>query len=749
MNSQAPTTSPAGPRAGRPAWPVRSGAIPPLAEGFSFRPETAPAVERTLASGVAVVLTCGAPPAGGSRDRRGPCGKTQLAVLAAESLWQARQVDLLVWVDATSRASVLSGYVDAARAVMGTELLGTAESVAARFVSWLSEASRPWLVVLDDLPDPEILDDLWPHGSAGAVLITTTSSAATFARRRVQVVPVTAFSTREALNYIMGRLVADTDQRLGAMALVEELGGEPLALAQAATVIVGSGLTCLDYRNLFARKRAQISNANGRVRDLPAAAITWTLSLEQADRLAADGAARLLLVLATLLGSHGIPGTVFATSAVYQYLAGPPARGVTDANHTRDPEDRQHAWNALLVLERTGLLALDPPGPGTLDPPGSGTTVWMSRAVQSAVQAALPDGLRDRAARAAADALLEVWPDEDPQGWLAGALRSCAASLIRATGDLLWVGGCHRLLLRAGQSLVSARLAGPATAYWRDIVSVSERVLGPDHPDTVLAAEQLADAYMASGQPAEAIPWYEWVLVLRVRILARDHVDTIAARRNLGHALVAAGHFRDAATALEQVISDYERVRGPDHPDTIGAREDLAAVHGAAAHYADAVSLYRRTLTDRDRVQGSRDPATLATRQKLADTFLAAGQPREARKEYKRVLEGRERALGPDHLDTIAALLGLGSAYYAQGKMASALQFYEQAATRYQRGLGIDHRDTLAARVSLATVYYRVGRLTDAVTLLRDTVTHCERVLPSGDPLTQTARESLENIAGG
>jgi tetratricopeptide (TPR) repeat protein len=698
-------------------------------------------VERTLASGVAVVLTCDAPPAEAARDGQGSCGKTQLAVLAAQSMWQARQVDLLVWVNATSRESVLSGYVDAARAVMGTELLGTAESIAARFVSWLTEVGRPWLVVLDDLPDPEVLNGLWPEGPTGAVLITTTSPPAVFAGRRARVVPVTAFSTREALNYIMGRLVADTDQRLGAMALVEELGGDPLALAQATTVIVGSGLTCLDYRDLFVRKRAQISNTNGHVRELPAAAITWTLSLEQADRLAAGGAARLLLVLATLLGSHGIPGTVFATPAVYQYLAGAATGGPPDSNLSWGPEYRQQTWDALLVLERTGLLALDSPGPGE--------TVWMSRAVQSAVEAALPDGLRDRAARVAADALLAVWPDEEPQGWLAAALRSCAASLIRATGDLLWVGGCHPLLLRAGQSLVSARLAGPAAAYWMNITATTERVLGPDHPDAVMAAEQLADAYMTSGQAPEAIRWYEWVLVLRIRTLGQDHVDTIATRRNMGHALVAAGQLRDAATALEQVTNDYERVLGADHLDTIGAREDLAAAYGAAAQYADAASLYRRTLGDRDRIQGSRDPATLDTRQKLADTFLAAGQPRDARKEYRRVLDGRERALGPDNLDTIAALLGLGSAYYAQGKMASALQFYEEAVTRYGRVLGVDHRDTLAARASLATVYYRVGRLTDAVTLLRDTVARCERVLPYGDPLTQTARESLENIAGG
>jgi tetratricopeptide (TPR) repeat protein len=740
MNSQAPTVAPTGPQADRLAWPVRVGAMPPLADGFSFRPETAPAVERTLASGVAVVLACGAPPTEAARGGRGSCGKTQLAVLAAQSLWQTRQVDLLVWVDASSRASVLSGYVDAARAVMGTELLGTAESVAARFVSWLSQTSRPWLVILDDLPGPELLDGLWPEGPAGAALVTTTSSAAAFGGRPARVVPVAAFSTREALNYVMGRLVADTDQRLGAMALVEELGGEPLALAQAATVIVGSGLTCLDYRDLFARKRAQISNMNGHGGALSAAAVTWTLSLEQADRLAADGAARLLLVLVALLGSHGIPGTIFATPAVYGYLAGSPAGGPADPDNRWGPADRQRTWDALLVLERTGLLALDSPGPGS--------TVWMTGAVQNAIQAALPDGIRDRAAKAAADALLEVWPYEEPQGWLAGALRSCATSLIRATGDLLWVGGCHPLLLRAGQSMVSARLAGPAVGYWMDITAASERVLGPDHPDSVMAAEQLADACMTAGQAPEAIRWYEWVLVLRNRTLGQDHADTIATRRNLGHALVAAGQLRDAATALEQVTSDYERVLGADHLDTIGAREDLAAAYSAATQYADAASMYRQTLAHRERIQGPGHPDTLATRQKLADTLLAAGRLRDARKEYKRVLADRESALGPNHMETIAALYGLGNAYYTQGKMASAVQLYEQAATRYVRVLGIDHRDTLAAQVSLATVYYRVGRLTDAETLLRDTVARCVRVLPRGDPLIEAAREDLRNISG-
>ena len=738
MDSHAPATAPAGPRAGRMAGPVWSGVMPPLADGFSLRPETAPNVERALASGVPVVLTSSVQPAEGPRDGRGACGKTQLAVLAAQSLWQARQVDLLVWVAAASRASVLSGYADAAQAVMGTELPGTAESAAARFVGWLRETSRPWLVVLDDLSDPEVLDGLWPEGPAGTLLITTTGSATTFAGRQTRVLPVTALSTREALNYIMGRLTADTDQRLGAMALVEELHGEPLALAQAAAVIGGSGLTCLDYRDHLVRKRAQFSNANGR--DLPAAAVTWTLSLEHADRLSADGAARLLLVLTSLLGSHGIPGTIFSTPAVSEYLAGSHTGSPAGASQNWTRPDQERAQEALLVLERTGLLVLDPPG--------TGSTVWMSRALQSVVQAALPANIRDRAARAAADALLEAWPDEDPQPWLASALRSCATSLTQATGNLLWAGGRHRLLLRAGQSLVGAGLTGPAAAYWRNVTAVSERVLGSDHPDTATAAEQLAEAYMAAGQAREAVQWFEWILITRVGALGQDHVDTIAARRNLGHALMAAGRLRDAVDVLEQAIGDYERIGGADHLDTIGAREDLAAALKAAAQFADASSLYRRTLAERDRIQGPQHPDTLATRQKMADTSLAAGRLREARKEYKRVLADRERALGPGHPDTIASLSGLGSVYYAQGQMASALQFYEQAVTRYEQVLGAGHRNTLAARASLATVYYRVGRLSDAVTLLRDTVARCERVLPREDPLTQTVHESLKHIAG-
>ena len=675
-------------------------------------------------NGAAVVLVPGWVGAKASRDWLWSCGKTQIAVSFAEWLWQSRGVDLLVWIVATSRASVLSCYVEAAARALGTELSGDAESVAARFVGWLGQTRRPWLVVLGDLSDAADLEGLWPAGPAGRVLITTTNAATISAMHRARILPVGAFSSREALSYLTGRLAANPGQHVGAADLTADLGCEPLALAQASAVIASSALTCREYLENFRQRREQMAEP-------PAAAVTWMSSVEQADRLAPGGGVQSVLGLAALLDGHGIPGAVFASSAAGEYLARAGARG---------PADRERAWGALLTLERAGLLAIDM----SSTPP----TVRINSVLQAAIRAAMPEEMLDRAVRTAADALLEVWPADEQLEWLTAGLRSCTASLQRAAGDRLWRGGCHLLLKRAGQSLDSARLAGPAVAYWRELAAASDRLLGPGHPDTLMAGQRLADAYLAAGRAAEAVSWFEWVLADRVRVLGPDHPGTIAARHNLGHAAVAASQFSEAVTILDEAASDYERVRGPDHPETLGARDELGAAYRAVGQFGDAIRLYRRTLADRERLQGARHPDTMTTRQKLADVYLADGRLKDALSQYKRVVADRERFLGPDHLDTIAARGNLGSAYHSAGRMASALQLYEQTCAGYERVLGADHPDTLARRANLANAYYTVGRLGDAATLLRDTVARCERAMPPGDPLTETVRESLTNIAG-
>jgi len=724
--SQAPAGGPAESLEDHVAWPVRSGAVPPLADGFMARPETAPGLVAGLVPGTPMALVPGRTALAGSRDWLRSCGKTQLAVYAAESLWRSGELDLLIWIVASSRASVLSGYVQAAVAAQRSDPADDAESIAARFLSWLGETSQPWLVVFDDLSPAAHLEGLWPAGPAGRVLITAANPAVLPGEHRARLLPVGGLSSREALSYLVGRLTADTDQRLGAIDLVADLGGEPLALAQASGVIASSALSCRDYRGYFVDRQAKLTQpASGKP---AAAAVTWMFSIEHADRLAPGGVAQPLLALAALLDNHGIPSTVFTTPAAGNYLT---ADGAATPELARD---------ALVILERTGLLDIDPSGAPPL--------VRMSSVIQATIRAATPALMRDQAVRAAAEALLEAWPTDEQQGWLAERLRSCAASLQQAGGKLLWAGSCHPLLLRAGQSLDKARLTGPAVTYWRELAAVSEGALGPGHQDTQRIDERLADAYLAAGRAAEAVSWFQRVLSDRVNALGPDHPGTVAARRDLGHALVSAGQLGDAVSILGGTVNEYERVQGADHLDTLGAREELAAAYRAAGRFSDAIPLYRRTLADRERVQGPHHPDTMTTRRKLADAHLADGRIKDALSQYKRVLADSERVLGPDHLDTIAARGNLGSAYHSAGRMASAVQLYEQTRSGYERVLGADHPDTLARSADLANTYYTVGRLTDAKTLLRDTVARCERVLPPGDPLTRAMRESLTNIAG-
>lgn len=721
-----PAASPlaAGPGGGGPA---RFGAVPPLADGFIARSETAPGLAAALAPGAALMLVNGHMTAQGPVDWLRSCGKTQLAVYLAESLWQSGGVDLLVWVSATSRAAVLSGYVGAA-AALGADVAGDAELVAARFLSRLAETGRPWLVVLDDLADPADIDGLWPQGPTGRVVATTATAAGLAEHHQMLVMPVGVFSAREALNYVLGRLTVDRDQRLGAIDLLEELGCETLALAQATTMIASSGASCREYRDHFARRRDQLALAGGKP---PAAEVTWMMSAEHVGRLSPSGASRYLLAIGALLDGNGIPGAVFTSSAACEYLAR------EGAESSADPKG---AWDALLCLERVGLM--------TSDPASTPPTVRMSPVVQAAVRSAFPADRLDRAAAAAADALQEVWPDDEVRPWLAQPLRSCTVNLQRSAGDRLWATGCHPVLVRAGRSLDSAGLRRSAVLYWRELAATSDRLLGPANPDARVAGIQLASALLAAGQAAEAVPWFQWVLDGRIRLFGPDNPGTIAVRVSLGRALGAANQPGEAVVVLEQAVADFERLRGAGHLDAIAARDDLAAAYSAAGQVNDAIRLYLRNLADREQLQGPQHPQTMTTRKALGAVYLGNGRFKEAIAIYKRVLGDGERVLGSDHPDTIATRGDLGSAYYAAGRMASALRLHEQACAESVRVIGPDHPDTLARRLSLAHTYYKAGRLGDARALLRDTLTRCEQALPAGDPLTATVREDLTSIMG-
>ncbi|MBO0837170.1 MAG: tetratricopeptide repeat protein, partial [Actinobacteria bacterium] len=543
----------------------------------------------------------------------------------------------------------------------------------------------------------------------------------------VLILEVGSFSPREAMSYLLSRLSQDSDQRRGAFALIEDLGCQPLALAQATGAIGSSWLTCSDYREQFYQRMRAMAASGGLP---PAAGVTWTFSLELARRIVPAEVAQSCLAVAALLDGHGTPTALFETEAARDYIAGTqrlraqPAAGVQAA---------------LTALELGGLLQLD----RQADP----SLVRMNPALQRVVRLAMSPDLAEQAVQAAAAAVLEAWEFEGGGSPAERWLRSSVMCLHQAAGKLLWSDGCHPVLLKAGRSLDEAMVVGPAVDYWAELLAVGNELCGPAHRDSMTIAERLAAALVAAGRISEAVSSYKRIVADSSGALGADHPRTLTARVMLGRVLVSAGLYEDAVSVLTAALADTERAYGAGHPECAVIRAELVAAYRAAGELGEAIRRYRAVLSEHELDRGLPPADASGTRQLLAEVYLAAGRARDAFSHYRKVVADLQRSLGADHPETLRATAAMAAAYHQAGRMAMAVQLYEQVHRAMGDVLGSDDRETLAVAVNLGRAYDGAGRPDDASLILRDTINRAERVLDPGSPLIRQARESLTAIA--
>ncbi len=763
--------------------PVLSGPVPPLAVGFNARQETGFRLADGFRPGETILLL---PPQGGpdgspaaagiAADAVGGTGKTQLAVGFAHQMWSTRSVDLLVWVAAGNRTAIVAGYARAAADLNLAEVGGaagadeTADRSAQRFLDWLRRTQRRWAVVLDGVTSPVDLDGLWPQGPAGQVVVTSRLRAQELTEPgpRATAYGVTGFSRREAVGYLNTRLVSFPDQRIEALDLAEDIGGLPLAIAQAAGVIIVAESTCREYRAEYAhRLRAAATEAvDGCPPSLQA---TWSIAVEYAHEMPPAGLAWPALAFAAMFDTGGIPATVLTSPAACRYITGRPEVGPAEQTLVRTAYD---------ALERLGLAVVDATSPAR--------TVWLHSSVRSCVRAYLTPASIDSVVQAAATALAEAWPPSGASADLSQALRDCTAALHAFAGDLLWKPEAHPALVRAGMSLLEPPvLADAAIRYWQAMAGASGQLLGPGHAQSVLARSQLADAYAAAGRPAEAlasteaalasreralgpqhpltvtarvnaarsleaadrtaeaIALYEQALGSRERMFGGAHPETLAVRAQLAAAYSTAGRHGDSIRLYEQTRSDAERALGPLHQDTLAAGAGLAASYAAAVQRREAISAYQRALADRERALGAEHPDTLAVRAQLANAYRLAGKPKDALREYERVLADRTRVLGADHADTITARGNLAFAYRSAGRLKDAVPHYERVVADRERTVGPDYRDTIASRAVLAAAYQQARRMREAIEVYERAVADGDQALGTGNVEALTTRFNL------
>jgi len=699
-------------RPAAPTWPIRAGTVPPPADGFQPRMPGGPPYPLWDRDTPCHVLT-----------GTGGVGKTQLAAALARRAWAAGDVDLLVWVEASTRAAIVTGYGRAGIAVAaGPER--PADS-AALLLDWLAGTDRRWLVVLDDLNDPGDLRGLWPPATeTGRTLVTTRRRDAALTGPGRRVWPVGPFSAGEAAGYLRAKLGAQAD---AAEALAQDLGLLPLALAQAVAYLADRGLTPGEYRVRLRDARRRLADLVPEAGALPddypvALSAVWDLSVAHADALRPRGLARPMLELISLLDPNGIPGDV---------LTAAPVRAVTGV---ADPDDLR---DALYALHRLNLITVDRADPARL--------VRVHALIQRVARERLPDQRRARLVHAAAAALAGHWPDVPRDADLAQVLRANAAALAAQAGDDLLTGGVDPVLWHAGDSLGQVGQAADAARYWRSLSERAARVLGPGHRDAFTARYKAAYWSGQAGDATAAIAGLAALLDDQMPHLGAEHPDTLRVQRDLADWRGTAGDPGRAAADLARLLPHQSRLLGPDHPDVLHLRHNLGRWRGNAGDPRAAVEEFRAVLAARLRLLGPDHLDTLSARGNLALWQGEAGDATAAAAGFATLLHDQVRLLGPRHPHTLQTRGHLAHWRQAAGEPSPASDLDDLIADQ-QRVLGSGHPDPLRTRRLRALRIARDGDPDGAAELLAALLAEQVRLLGEDHLETRATRQDLERL---
>ncbi|WP_405968813.1 tetratricopeptide repeat protein (plasmid) [Streptomyces sp. NBC_00015] len=692
----------------------------------------------------------------------GGVGKTQIAARRARQVWAQEQIDLLLWVSAGSRDAIVSAYAQAGSDVTGADQ-SDPERAASAFLAWLHNPERRWLVVLDDLTDPADVQGIWPpEQPGGQVLVTTRRHDAALKGNGRRCIDVGLFTADEAAAYLTSALQPydRQDRPEDIRALACDLGHLPLALSQAAAYLIDAALPIdrpdgiarggdgrLPYRKLLADRARSLADVVPEVGSLPddqtrTLNAAWSLSIERADRFRPVGLARPMLQLVAMLDSNGIPISVLTSAPALTYLADPGGlrrwlRGLGWKGGTAVAED---AAGALRALHRLSLIDHTTANPHQ--------AVRVHQLIQRSVREALSARQLDRAVRTAAEALLDVWPETESDAQFTRALRASVAGLDTKAGPIVWRLRKHPVLFRASDSLGESGLVASAVTNYDRLRATAHEHLGPDHPHTLVARNNLARWRGEGGDLAGALTGFSELLTDRVRVLGPDHPHTLSTRHNVATLAGMTGDASGAAIVSAELLADELRVLGPDHPHTLTTRGNLAEFQAQAGDVAGALTAYSELLADRLRVLGPDHRDTLRTRENHATWLGMGGDVAGAVTAFAELVADRNRILGPDHPDALGARNNLARWRGETGDADGAVAATAELLADQLRVLGPDHPHTLTTRNNLASWRGKAGDAGGAVAATAELLADQIHVLGPDHPHTLRTRHNLATWLG-
>jgi tetratricopeptide (TPR) repeat protein len=267
-----------------------------------------------------------------------------------------------------------------------------------------------------------------------------------------------------------------------------------------------------------------------------------------------------------------------------------------------------------------------------------------------------------------------------------------------------------------------------AEALIEKAATISRRVLGTDDVDTLNLIGALgslyhsigdddAEEYMFGGIYEKSLLLLQETLAISERVLGKNHPDTVVALRNLASLLVSRGEGDLAEPLYVRGLEQCREILGEDHPTTAGLLLELAQVYAQQKvpwlvdekeEYDKIVPLMEEALGLRRRLLGDDHEDTLAVIDALVDHMrdlidncdmvedsddngdddphiVAGWNEQYVRSEIEEKFEPllqealiiRRRVNGPAHEETLTSMHQLAELYMTQERVSKALPVLE------------------------------------------------------------------------
>ncbi len=574
---------------------------------FTGRETTLQNLHEALNKDSATVLTQGHAISG-----LGGIGKTQTAV---EYTYRYRsKYHYIFWVRADTEVALNVGFVEIAKLLDLPEQNATNPADTVQAVKHWLEHTGEWLLIFDNADAPDLLKIYYPPTPRGHIMLT--SRAHVFDTLGIaRPLALEKMDPEEALDFLFKRTERaqiDPTEKNAAEKLAAELGFLPLALEQAAAYITAKSARFQDYLASYQRQRLSLLNKTSpKTGDYPASvASTWALNFQEIEKnsVAAD-----VLRVSAFLSPDAIPLELLTDGASQL--------GPVLSEALATSEDQLVLNEALEPLTRYSLIRLD------VDT----QTYSIHRMVQEVVKDQMGAELQAQWAEWVVRAVEQSFPEVDYQTWtrcerLIPHALLCAIHIDRWNMTFWEV---RKLLYQVGTYFYQRGQYWEAESLRKRELTICERVLGPEHPNTLSTVNNLAGLYDVQGKYEEAETLYQRALETLERVLGPEHPQTAQTIFNLALFYHYQGKYEQAEPLYQQALAIDEKVYGQDHPEVATDLSSLANLYADQEKYEEAEPLYQRALAIREQVFGSDHSFTAEVRKNYAELLEKMKQKTE------------------------------------------------------------------------------------------------------------------------